>query len=169
MEYRKRIRIGNDLFQCVSFVEQKYVVLVVSNYTSDVIPCYTLTLLLAWVSNVICNTVRYIFLGNRIIEQGHCHGHFFLLDERRMRSVEQWNDYVLYTKKNVFARHSIIALEENRRFFSNPYLFSLFSYNLFSREYYRQFVIKYITFSMYKYAKCFHFLNRLLLNRICRK
>lgn len=126
MEYKKRIRIGNDLFQCVSFVEQKYVVLVVSNYTSDVIPCYTLTLLLAWVSNVICNTVRYIFLGNRIIEQGHCHGHFFLLDERRMRSVEQWNDYVLYTKKNVFARHSIVALEENRRFFSNPFISFLF-------------------------------------------
>lgn len=166
MEYRKRIRIGNDLFQCVSFVEQKYVVLVVSNYTSNVIPCYTLTLLLAWVSNVICNTVRYIFLGNRIIEQGHCHGHFFLLDERRMRSVEQWNDYEKKCVRTIFHYR---AWRKPKILFESFYLFSLFSYNLFSREYYRQFVIKYITFSMYTYAKWFHFLNRLLLNRICRK
>lgn len=122
MEYKKRIRIGNDLFQCVSFVEQKYVVLVVSNYTSDVIPCYTLTLLLAWVSNVICNTVRYIFLGNRIIEQGHCHGHFFLLERRE---CDRWSNETIM-KKNVFARHSIVALEENRRFFSNPFISFLF-------------------------------------------
>lgn len=138
-------------------------VLVVSNYTSDVIPCYTLTLLLAWVSNVICNTVRYIFLGNRIIEQGHCHGHFSLLWTRNAiggAMKRLWKK--IYSPRSI--RRGWRKLKILFKSFSLFPIYNLYTFltnithNLF----------KYITFSMYTYAK-FHFLNTLLIEHAINK